>query len=135
MKLKLGRVAMGRVLHLGPSWHGPSFKWAELAWAELVLGRVVLHPCTTFNLSQVDGHRVWEIHAQMCANILTGSSVKQGYIGKQGLSEMLSCVSLQLFRWTLVQKAVIHLFSLSCLGHLHFTGLCFEISSNTPATF
>ena len=35
---------MGRVLHLGPSWHGPSFKWAEVAWAELVLGRVVLHP-------------------------------------------------------------------------------------------
>ena len=44
MKLKLGRVGMGRVLHLGPSWHGPSFMWAELAWAELVLGRVVLHP-------------------------------------------------------------------------------------------
>ena len=42
--LKLGRVGMGRVLHLGPSWHGPSFVWAELAWAELVLGRVVLHP-------------------------------------------------------------------------------------------
>ena len=37
--LKLGRVGMGRVLHLGPSWHGPSFMWAEL-----VLGRVVLHP-------------------------------------------------------------------------------------------
>ena len=35
---------MGRVLHLGPSWHGPTFMWAELAWAELVLGRVVLHP-------------------------------------------------------------------------------------------
>ena len=35
---------MGRVLHIGPSWHGPSFMWAELAWAELVLGRVVLHP-------------------------------------------------------------------------------------------
>ena len=35
---------MGRVLHLGPSWHGTSFIWAELAWAELVLGRVVLHP-------------------------------------------------------------------------------------------
>ena len=35
---------MGRVLHLGPSWHGPSFMWAELAWDELVLGRVVLHP-------------------------------------------------------------------------------------------
>ena len=35
---------MGRVLHLGPSWHGPSFIWAELARAELVLGRVVLHP-------------------------------------------------------------------------------------------
>ena len=44
IKLKLGRVGMGRVLHLGPSWHGPSFMWAELAWAELVLGRVVLHP-------------------------------------------------------------------------------------------
>ena len=44
IKLKLGRVGMGRVLHLGPSWHGPSFKWAELAWAELVLGRVFLHP-------------------------------------------------------------------------------------------
>ena len=43
-KLKLGRVGMGRVLHLGPSWHGPIFMWAELAWAELVLGRVVLHP-------------------------------------------------------------------------------------------
>ena len=42
--LKLGRVGMGRVLHLGPSWHGPSFKWAELAWAEMVLGRAVLHP-------------------------------------------------------------------------------------------
>ena len=35
---------MGRVLHLGPSWHGTSFIWAELAWAELVLGRDVLHP-------------------------------------------------------------------------------------------
>ena len=35
---------MGRVLHLGPSWHGPIFMWAELAWAELVMGRVVLHP-------------------------------------------------------------------------------------------
>ena len=35
---------MGRVLHLGPSWHGPIFMWAKLAWAELVLGRVVLHP-------------------------------------------------------------------------------------------
>ena len=44
IKLKLGRVGMGRVLHLGPGWHGPIFKWAELAWAELVLGRVVLHP-------------------------------------------------------------------------------------------
>ena len=44
IKLKLGRVGMGRVLHLGPSWHGPSFKMAELAWAELVLGRVVLRP-------------------------------------------------------------------------------------------
>ena len=44
IKLKLGRVGMGRVLHLGPSWHGPSFMWAKLAWAELVLGRVVLHP-------------------------------------------------------------------------------------------
>ena len=44
IKLKLGRVGMGRVLHLGPSWHGPIFMWAELAWAELVLGRVVLHP-------------------------------------------------------------------------------------------
>ena len=43
-KLKLGRVGMGRVLHLEPSWHGPSFMWAELAWAEFVLGRVVLHP-------------------------------------------------------------------------------------------
>ena len=42
IKLKLGRVGMGRVLHLGPSWHGPIFMWAELAWAELVLGRVVL---------------------------------------------------------------------------------------------
>ena len=42
---------MGRVLHLGPSWHGPSFMWAELAWAELVLGRVVLHP-----LDELDGH-------------------------------------------------------------------------------
>ena len=39
LKLKFGRVSMGRVLHLGPS-----FMWAELAWAELVLGRVVLHP-------------------------------------------------------------------------------------------
>ena len=37
-------LGMGRVLHLGPSWHGPSFKWAGLACAELVLGRVV--PCT-----------------------------------------------------------------------------------------
>ena len=44
IKLKLDRVGMGRVLHLGPSWHGPSFMWAELAWAELVLGRVGLHP-------------------------------------------------------------------------------------------
>ena len=44
IKLKLGRVGMGRVLHLGTSWHGPRFMWAELAWAELVLGRVVLHP-------------------------------------------------------------------------------------------
>ena len=44
IKLKLGRVGMGRVLHLGPSWHGPIFMWAELAWVELVLGRVVLHP-------------------------------------------------------------------------------------------
>ena len=35
---------MGRVLHLGSSWHGPSFMWAELAWVELVLGRAVLHP-------------------------------------------------------------------------------------------
>ena len=34
IKFKLGRVGMGRVLHLGPSWHGPSFaSWAELAWA------------------------------------------------------------------------------------------------------
>ena len=39
IKLKLGRVGMGRVLHLRPSWHGPIFMWAEL-----VLGRVVLHP-------------------------------------------------------------------------------------------
>ena len=45
--LKLGRVGMGRVLHIGPSWHGPSFKWAELAWAEMVLGRAVLHPPPT----------------------------------------------------------------------------------------
>ena len=37
---------MGRVLHLGPSWHGPSFMWAELVGAELVLVRVVLHPAT-----------------------------------------------------------------------------------------
>ena len=44
IKLKLGQVGMGRVLHLGPSWHGPIFMWVELAWAELVLGRVVLHP-------------------------------------------------------------------------------------------
>ena len=44
IKLKLGRVGMGRVLHLGPSWHGPIFKWAELAWAELVLGRVLSGP-------------------------------------------------------------------------------------------
>ena len=44
IKLILGRVGMGRVLNLGPSWHGPCFRWAELAWAELVLGRVVLHP-------------------------------------------------------------------------------------------
>ena len=35
---------MGRVVHLGPSWHGPSFMWAELVGAELVLVRVVLHP-------------------------------------------------------------------------------------------
>ena len=33
IKLKLGRVGMGRVLHLVPS----------CMWAELVLGRVVLH--------------------------------------------------------------------------------------------
>ena len=39
IKHKLGRVGMGRVLHLGPSWHGPSFMGADL-----VLGRVVLHP-------------------------------------------------------------------------------------------
>ena len=44
IKVELGRVGMGRLLHLGPSWHGPSLKWAELSWAELVLGRVVLHP-------------------------------------------------------------------------------------------
>ena len=25
IKLTLGRVGMGRVLHLGPSWHGPSW--------------------------------------------------------------------------------------------------------------
>ena len=31
IKLKLGRVGMGRVLHLGPSWHGPIFMWAELS--------------------------------------------------------------------------------------------------------
>ena len=48
IKLKLGRVGMGRVLHLGPSRHGPIFMWAELAWAELVLGRVVLHPNLDF---------------------------------------------------------------------------------------
>ena len=34
---------MGRVLHLGRSWHGPNFMWAELAGAKLALGRVVLH--------------------------------------------------------------------------------------------
>ena len=38
---------MGRVSHLGPSWHGPSFIWAELVGAELVLVRVVLHPTHT----------------------------------------------------------------------------------------
>ena len=27
---------MGRVLHLGPSWHGPSFA----SWAEFYVGRV-----------------------------------------------------------------------------------------------
>ena len=35
IKLKFGRVGMGKVLRLRPSWHGPSFKWAKLAWAEL----------------------------------------------------------------------------------------------------
>ena len=50
IKLKLGRVGMGRVLHLGPSWHGPSFKWAEL-----VLGRVVLHPNLGIPLSYALG--------------------------------------------------------------------------------
>ena len=35
---------MGRVLHLGPSWHGPNSMWVELVGAELVLVRVVLHP-------------------------------------------------------------------------------------------
>ena len=44
IKLKMGRVGMGRVLDLGPSWYGPSLMWAELAWAEWVLGRVDLHP-------------------------------------------------------------------------------------------
>ena len=43
---------MGRVLHLGPSWHGPSFMLAELAGAELVLGRVVLHPYVPTLLKQ-----------------------------------------------------------------------------------
>ena len=38
-QLKLGRVGMGQVLHLWPSWHGPS-----IMWTKLVLGRVVLHP-------------------------------------------------------------------------------------------
>ena len=58
---------MGRVLHLGPSWHGPSFMWADLAWAELVLGLVVLHPetqpkvaysrfsCYTFQIANSNG--------------------------------------------------------------------------------
>ena len=40
---------MGRVLHLGPSWHGPSFMWAELAGAELVLGELsCTHKYTLF---------------------------------------------------------------------------------------
>ena len=49
IKLKLGQVCMGRVLHLGPSWHGPSFMWAELAWGEFVLSRDVLHPSSPAN--------------------------------------------------------------------------------------
>ena len=47
---------MGRVLHLGPSWHGPSFMWADLAWAELVLGRVVLHPVEYWYFIGVSSH-------------------------------------------------------------------------------
>ena len=45
---------MGRVLHLGPSWHGPIYMRADLAWAELVLGRVVLHPSVVSCGNQTD---------------------------------------------------------------------------------
>ena len=62
IKLKLGRVGMGRVLHLGPSWHGPIFMWAELAWAELVLGRVVLHPPKVPVMTLVYSGRLFNIN-------------------------------------------------------------------------
>ena len=39
-ELSFIKLKLGRVLHLGPSWHGPIFMWAELAWAELVLGQL-----------------------------------------------------------------------------------------------
>ena len=42
IKLKLGRVGMGRVLHLGPSWHGPSWFWAELSCTRSKLPHVYL---------------------------------------------------------------------------------------------
>ena len=49
IKLKLGRVGMGRVLHLGPSWHGPSFMWAELVGGRVGFGPSCPAPCATSN--------------------------------------------------------------------------------------
>ena len=62
---------MGRVLHLGPSWHGPSFMWAELAWAELVLGRVVLHPPKrpTFVALSIMGPKIAKVRFFYLSNI------------------------------------------------------------------
>ena len=47
IKLILGRVGMGRVLHLGPSWHGPilcgpSWHGPSWFWAELSCTRPVI---------------------------------------------------------------------------------------------
>ena len=49
IKLKLGRVGMGRVLGRvgmsrvlsGPSWHGPSWFWAELSCTRVGFGGTV----------------------------------------------------------------------------------------------